>query len=297
MNPLHLILILLTVAIWGFNFVAIKVGLQEMPPLLLCCVRFFLTSLPAILFVKFPKTSFGCVALYGLTTFALQFTLLFMGMRAGVSAGLTSLLLQTQVFFTILLAVLFLGERVKLWQIIGALISFSGIALIGINLSGTITLMGLALILSAAFCWGSGTVIAKKIGRVNMLSLVVWGGCIAWPPLLMISCLMEGSELVFHTLQNLSWLSIVSSGYIAYLSTIFAFGVWNWLVSRYPLSMLTPFTFLVPLFGIGSSALFLGEAIESWKIYAGILIIGGLSVNLLLGSRSLQNASLVEKIE
>jgi len=257
--------------------------------MLLCCVRFFLTSLPAVFFVKFPATSFRKVAFYGLTTFALQFTLLFMGMHAGVSAGLTSLLLQTQVFFTILLAVLFLNERINFWQIVGALISFSGIALIGMNLSGTMTLAGLLLILCAAFCWGSGTVIAKSAGRVNMASLVIWGGFIAWPPLLLISCFLEGPQSVFQTLLNLSWLSIGSSIYIAYFSTILAFGAWNWLVSRYPLPLLTPFTFLVPFVGMLSSALVLGEPLESWKLYAGILIIGGLSVNL-FGSRKLQKA-------
>lgn len=289
MNPLHLFLILLTVAVWGMNFVAIKLGLQEISPMLLCCVRFFLTSMPTIFFVPFPKTALKNVAFYGLVTFALQFTILFMGMRAGVSVGLTSLLLQTQVFFTILLAVLFLGERVKPLQLLGALVSFLGIALIGVNVSGTMTFSGLALILCSAFCWGSGTVIAKSIGRINMVSLVVWGGFIAWPPLLLLSCLLEGPAAVFDTLRHLSWVSIGAVGYIAYFSTVFAFGMWNWLVSRYPLAMLTPFTFLIPLFGLASSVLILGETLDSWKIYAAILIITGLSINL-LASRRLQKA-------
>ncbi len=291
MNPAHLLYILLIVTIWGVNFVSIKVALLEMPPILLCCVRFFLTSLPAILFVKFPKTAIWKVALYGLNTFAIQFTLLFIGMQAGVSAGLASLLLQTQVFFTILLAILLLGEKINRWQIMGALISFSGIALIGINLSGTITLLGLFLILCAACCWGMGTIIAKSIGRIDTVSLVVWGSFFAWPPLFLMSCWLDGAGTVFYTLRHLSWLSIGSAGYIAYFATVLTFGIWNWLVSRYPLALLTPFTFLIPIVGTGSSMLLLGEALESWKIYAGLLVIGGLFVNL-IGSRRLQKSTL-----
>lgn len=280
MSIVHLLLLLSVIVIWGVNFVAIKFVLQDLSPVLLCCARFFLSSIPAIFFVPFPKTPIKMVAFYGLTTFAIQFTLLFMGMHAGVSAGLTSLLLQTQAFFTILLALIFLNEKLHRWHVLGALISFSGIALIGVNLSGSITLSGLLLILSAAFCWGSGSVISKKIGSVNMLGLVVWGSLFAWPPLLLLALYLEGPAHIIATLQSLSWLSIGSNFYIAYLSTVFAFGIWNWLLRQYPISTVAPFTLLVPIVGMASSAIVFDETIHLWKICAAILVIAGLCVNL-----------------
>ncbi len=293
MNPLHFLFLLSIILIWGVNFVMIKVSLQELSPWLLCCLRFFLSSVPAVFFVPFPKTSIKMVAFYGLTTFAVQFTLLFMGMQTGMSAGLTSLLLQSQVFFTILLAILFLGEKLHRWHVFGALLSFSGIAFIGIHLSGVISFSGLALILCAAFCWGSGSIISKKTGSIDALGLVVWGSLFAWPPLLALSMAIDGPHEIFTTLLNLSWPSIGASLYTAYLATLFAFGGWNWLLRYYPLFTITPFSLLVPIVGMASSALVFQEPLYPWKIYAGFLVISGLCVNV-FGPRLMPKKGLLQ---
>ena len=281
MRLLHLLLALLLVLVWGFNFVVIKVGLQEISPLLLCFARFFLTSIPAVFFIKFPSTSFKMVALYGLIMFALQFSLLFMGMYAGVAPGLASLLLQTQAFFTILLAVLFLDEKLHRWQVIGAILSFSGIGLVAMNVGGSVTFSGFLLIIASAASWGVGNLISKKIGKTNMVALVVWGSLIAWPPLLVISFILEGPDRILLSLHNLSWTSAGSVLYITYLSTLFGFGIWSWLLHHYSLPTIAPFTLLVPIVAIASSVLVMSEALQSWKIVAGILVIAGLCINLL----------------
>lgn len=281
MQPFHLLLALLVVLVWGFNFVVIKVGLEEIPPLLLGFARFFLTSIPAVFFIKRPTAPFKMIVWYGLIMFALQFSLLFMGMYAGVTPGLASLLLQLQVFFTVLLAMMFFSEKLRPWQIVGALVSFLGIALVAMNLSGSITFSGFVLVIAAAASWGAGNVISKKIGKVNMVSLVVWGSLIAWPPLLILSFVTEGFDKVFYTVQHLNWLSGGAVLYITYLSTLFSFGVWSWLLLHHPISTIAPFTLLVPVVGILSSALVLGEPLQSWKIFAALLVIAGLCVNLL----------------
>jgi O-acetylserine/cysteine efflux transporter len=281
MQSLHFALALLVVMVWGFNFIVIKVGLEDISPLLLGFARFFLTSIPAVFFIKRPKAPFMMVLWYGLVMFALQFALLFMGMYAGVTPGLASLLLQLQMFFTALLAVTFFGEKLRFWQVVGALVAFSGIALIAMNLSGGVTPIGFLLVIAAAASWGAGNVISKKIGKVNMVSLVVWGGLIAWPPLLAISCVIEGTDKVFYTFQHLTWLSGGAILYITYLSTLFGFGVWSWLLHHHPLGTIAPFTLMVPVFGILSSVLVLGEPLQSWKIFATLLVVGGLCINLL----------------
>jgi O-acetylserine/cysteine efflux transporter len=281
MRPLHLSLAILLILVWGFNFVAIQVGLQDFPPVFLCALRFFLASIPAIFVVKFPGTSFKWVALYGLIMFALQFTLFFMGMYDGVFGGLASIIVQTQVFFTVLLAIVFLDEKLKIWQVIGAIISFSGIALIGMNTKGSVTFMGFLLLIASAAAFGLGNLVTKKIGRVKMLSLVVWGSLIAWPPLLALSLIVDGPDRILLSLHNLSWATGGSVLYIVYLSTLFGYGIWGWLIHRYPLPMMAPFIHLVPIVAIASSVLVLGEALPLWKIVAGILVIAGLCVNFL----------------
>lgn len=277
----HLALAFLLVLVWGFNFVVIKIGLEEISPLLLGFARFFLTSIPAVFLVKRPNVPFRTIVIYGLVMFALQFALLFMGMYAGITPGLASLLLQVHVFFSVLLGALLLKEQLHSWQIAGCLVSFSGIGLVAMNLSGGITLTGFLLVIASAASWGTGNVISKKIGKVNMVSLVIWGSLVAWPPLLAISLLVEGTDKVISTLQHLTWLSGGAVLYITYLSTLFGFGLWSWLIHHHPLKTVTPFTLLVPIIAILCSVALLNEPLQSWKVIAALLVILGLCINLL----------------
>ena len=275
MHLRHIALALLIVAIWGFNFVVIKVDLKEIPPILLCALRFFLAAFPAVFFIRRPAVPFRRVIAFGSVMFVFQFALLFSGMHAGTTVGLASLLLQVQVFFTVALAVVFLAEQPSVWQIIGALTSFSGIGLVAANLGGEISVLGLLLIIAAAASWGIGNLISKKLGKVDMLSLVVWGSLVAWSPLLLLSFFLEHSTWSLEGVTHLSWLTVNAVGYLVYPATLLGSAVWSWLLSRYPAATVAPFTLLVPVFGFTSSALALGEPLYSWKIAAAILILQG----------------------
>jgi len=277
----HLFLVLLVVIIWGCNFVFIKFGLNEMHPLLLCAARFLLAFFPAIFFMKRPAIPFKIIIYYGLFTFALQFSLLFWGMHVGIAPGLASLLMQVQVFFSIFFAILFLGETPTRWQVLGALVSFVGIGLVAIHLDNHLSLLGFVLIMAAAASWGFGNLITKKITKINMLALVVWGSFVAFFPLLLLSLLLEGTDSIVYSFHHLSGLGIFSVIYIAYGSTWIGYGIWNWLLSQHSVAAVAPFTLLVPIVGILSSAFILGEPLQSWKLIAGLLVMTGLCVNLL----------------
>lgn len=281
MQLVSFVLALLIVMIWGFNFVAIQVGLDEIPPLLLSALRFFFTSIPAIFFMKRPATSFKRIFSYGLFMLALPYSLLFLGIAFGVTPGLASLLMQLQVFFTTLLAACFFGEKFRLWQVFGTVLSFSGIALVAMNLEGSIGLTGFLLIVMGAASWGVANVVSKKIGRVNMVSLVVWGSFISWPPILLLSLLFEGTDSIASSVEHLTWACFGAVLYIAYLATLLAFSLWSWLLHHHFLGIIAPFTLLVPVFGILSSVLLLGEPLQAWKIAAVVLVIAGLCLNLL----------------
>lgn len=280
----HLLLTLLVIAIWGANFIFVQLSLNEMSPLLLCAIRFFLASFPAIFFIKPPAVSFKLIALYGLVAFGLQFSLLFIGMHLGVPAGLASILMQVQVFFSIFFAVILLGEQPNIWQTIGAGISFIGIGLVAFHLNRTMTLSGFLLIIAAAAAWGMGNLITKKIGRVNMIALVVWGSLFACLPFFLLSFLFEGRSHFLNSLIHLSWTGGISIFYIVYASTWVGYGVWNWLISRYSVATVSPFTLLVPVFAMFFSVLILHESFQLWKLVAGLLVITGLCVNF-LGAR------------
>lgn len=283
----HLLLALLVVLIWGMNFLFVSFGLTEIPPLLLCALRFLLASVPAIFFIKPPGASFRIIAIYGLVMFALQFALLFLGMSMGMPAGVASILLQVQVFFSMFFAVVFLDEQPNLGQILGALVSFSGIALVAMHFDSDVSLAGFLFILAAAATWGIGNLITKQIKggtTSNTMALIVWGSFIACLPMFIISLLIEGPASFVATMAHITWKGVGSLFYIVFASTWIGYGVWNWLIARYPVGMIAPFALLVPVVAMLSSVLFLGESFQLWKLVAGLLVIGGLCINI-LGSR------------
>lgn len=276
----HVLLALCVIAIWGINFVVIQIGLRELPPILLTFLRFFFAAFPAVFFIKRPQIPFKMLFAYAMLMFTLDFAFLFSGMYAGVSSGIASLTLQTQVFFTAILAMVFLKEKLTLWQILGALVAFCGIGLVAINTGGDVNTLGLLLVEFAALSWAGGNLVSKKIGKVDMFSLVVWGSLVAWPPLLLLSFILEHGKLSVESILNVSWLTIGSVAYLVYPVTLFGFAIWSWLLSRHAASTVAPFTLLVPIFGFSSSALILGEGMQGWKIGAGFLIVSGLVINL-----------------
>ena len=280
MNPRHLLLALLVVFVWGLNFVAIRLGLNGVPPLFLVFLRFFLASIPAVFFIKKPTIPFHTLAMYSLLTFVLQFSFLFIGISLGVAPGLASLITQTQVFFTIILGIVFVNERPNSYQYIGCTIALIGLSIVLLHMNGTITLKGFLFLLGAAFFWSFGNLISKKIGKVSNLSLVTWASLIAWPPLLAVSLTIEGYDQILYALTNLTWISTAATLYITYFSTLLGYSLWSYLTLHLPLSLLASFTILIPIVAMLSSILFLNEPLQPWKITAAILVLTGLGINL-----------------
>ncbi|MCF8452102.1 MAG: EamA family transporter [Pedobacter sp.] len=279
--PKHLLLVLAIVLIWGVNFVAVYIGLKSFPPFLLSALRFGLSALPWVFFIPRPKGSVKLIVYYGLFNFALQFGFIFTGIHLGISPGLASLVLQIQVFFSMGLAFLFFHDRPSPFKIAGSLISFVGIGIVGYHVEGGSTFLGLILMLLAAFSWAAGNMFTKKIHSDSPLALVVWGNLAAFPVMVLVSYFFEGPLVIQSSLQNMSWPAIASVCYIVYFSTHIGYGAWGFLMKSYSTSVVVPFTLLVPVVGFMSSAIYLGEEIQSWKILASLFILGGLIFGLL----------------
>lgn len=281
LSPKHLLLALLVVLVWGTNFIAVYIGLKEFPPFLLCAIRFALAAIPWVFILPKTDAPWKLIIGYGVFNFVIQFGLLFSGIHLGLSPGLSSLILQVQVFFSMGLAFLFFQDRPGIFKIIGSLISFIGIGIVASHVKGGTTFIGLLFTILAALSWASGNLFTKKVNAKSPLSLVVWGNLIAFPFMMILSLVFEGPTLVAHSVQHVSWPTIAAIIYIVYLSTHLGYGIWGFLLKTYPTSIVVPFTLLVPVFGFMSSAIFLGEDLPSWKIAASFFIMGGLVFNLL----------------
>ena len=277
----HFLLALAVVFVWGTNFVVIKIGLHELPPLLFSALRFFFAFIPLIFFIRRPAVPLGNLALYGLAAGA-QFGILFTAMRDDITPGLASLIVQAQVFMTIGLSMAMTGERVKLYQIPALLLAISGIIVIGVHTDASTTVLGVCLVLLAALSWSIANTASRRIGpEVNMLGYVVWSSPFAALGLMLMSVFVEGIPAITESLRAASlsaWAAVVwqSVG-----NVLFGYAVWAWLLSRYPASTISPMALLVPVFGMSASTLLLAEPMPVWKITAALMVMGGLALNLL----------------
>lgn len=277
----HFLLALAVVAVWGSNFVVIKLGLDALPPLLFAALRFALAVLPAVFFLPRPAVPWTNLAAYGLLIGVGQFGLLYLAMRGHISPGLASLVVQMQVFFTVLLAARLNGETVRPFQWAALALAAAGIVVIGANTDGATTGLGVAMVLGAGLSWAGGNIVGKRAGRVNMLAYMVWTSVFAVPPLFMLSWLVEGSDAIIAGLAGATagtWAAVLwqSVG-----NTLFGYGAWGWLLARHPAATVVPMALLVPVFGMGCAALLLGEPLPAWKLVAAALVMGGLALNLL----------------
>lgn len=277
----HALLALAVVAVWGSNFVVIKAALATLPPLLLATLRFALAFLPAALFVERPAVPWRVLAGYGVAIGAGQFGLLFVAMRADISPGLASLVVQTQVFWTIGLAVLLGRERPKRLQWAALALAAAGLGVVAWHTDATTTPLGLVLVLAAALCWGLGNTVAVSAGRVPMLAFMVWTSAFAVPPLLLLSLALEGPAAMTQGLARADAATWAAVAWQSVGNTLFGYGAWAWLMARHDAATVTPTALLVPVFGLGTSALVTGEPLQGWKLAAAALVIGGLALNLL----------------
>jgi O-acetylserine/cysteine efflux transporter len=277
----HLLLAIAVVAVWGTNFVVIKLALAQLPPLLLATLRFCFALLPAVFFLKRPAVPWGNLAAYGVLIGAGQFGLLFIAMNGHISPGLASLVIQTQVFFTIGMAMRSGGERVQPVQWLALLLCAAGLVTIATHTDGSTTPLGLAIVLLAAFCWASGNMAVRRAGRVDTLAYVVWASAFSIPPLLLLSLLIEGPARIGAALAQADAVAWGAVLWQALGNTLFGYAAWGWLLARHPAATITPMALLVPVFGMASSSWWLGETLPGWKLAAAALVLGGLLLNLL----------------
>ncbi|WP_271273632.1 EamA family transporter [Aliamphritea hakodatensis] len=293
MNVRDTLLGLIIVVVWGFNFVVIAWGLEGMPPLLLGGLRFLLVAALGCWFVARPDVPLRWLLAYGLTLGFAQFALLFTAMHLGMPAGLASLVLQSQAFFTLVLAVFWLKEDIRRYQLLAIMIAASGLVLIGwgdlwfmsAELQQNMTAIGFGLTIAAAAAWALGNIVNRQIhqhgynrNKNGAISLVVWSAWIPPLPFFALSLYLEG-PLIENALLNIGFSSIFALVYLALIATILGYSLWGYLLSSYPVSQVAPLTLGVPVVGLSCAAWLLDEQLSSIQWLGILLVLAGLGVN------------------
>lgn len=276
---------LLVIVIWGTNFIAIKVGVNEIPPFLLGGLRFVFVALPAVFFVARPKIELRFVLGYAATICLGQFGLLFLAIYMGMPAGLASLVLQVQAFFTVLIAAFVIKEVVRPYHMLGILVAIFGLVMLypDADTAVSIPFISFMFTILAAFCWACGNVVLKCAGSVNMMSMVVWGAVFPPIPFFALSLIFEGRELIAASFLELSWRGVASVAYLSFISTLIGYVLWGKLLVKHPVGKIAPLSLLIPIVALLCADLFLDEYLIFQQWVGGAVIMLGLAINLFGG--------------
>jgi O-acetylserine/cysteine efflux transporter len=274
-------LVVLVTAIWGVNFVVIHEGLEHFPPLLFNALRFSLMAVPAVFLVGRPQVPWRFVIGIGAALGVVKFGLLFVSIDQGLPVGLSSLLLQLQVVFTIAFAAFALGERPRREQVAGATIAFAGLGVIAIDRAASAPILPFVLVVGAAAAWGVSNTLTRMAQPPDALALLVWASLVAPLPLLGLSLAFEGPAEIGDALAGIDVAAVAALLFVAGVSGLFGFAAWIALLKRHSAASVTPFALLVPVFGIASAALLLGERPSGLELGGAALICAGLAATLL----------------
>lgn len=275
-------LAVLVAALWGCNFVALRVSLSVFPPFMLLAMRFALVALPAVFFIRKPDVPWRTLVAIGLTMSLGQFSLMYVALRLGMPAGLASLIIQTQVLMSVALGALFLGERIAREQLVGMGVGAVGLAIIAIARGLSSPLTPVVLMVLAALSWSIGNILTRRAKVAGGLGITVWTGSVVPLPALALSLLLEGPGEIAHAFASWTWPAILGLAFTVYASSHIAYGLWNTLLAKYEVWRVTPYALLVPVFGLTSTALALGERPTAGEWCGGGLLLAGVAVTALV---------------
>lgn len=280
-----LLLALVIVLAWGVNFVVIKLGVHDVPPLLLGALRFMMAAVP-VLFLPRPKVPLRLMLAYGFAISVGQFAFLFSAIHVGMPAGLASVVLQSQAFFTLILGAVLLRESWRAEQLGGLVLALGGLAMIGASHGLSMPLLGFLLTVCAAACWALGNITNRYIvraGQVEPFSFVAWASLVPPLPFLVLSGLIEGPQAIGHALANFSMVSLFSVAYLAFVATLLGYGLWSRLMARYSANVVAPFSLLVPVVGLASASIVFDERLLPQQAAGALLLLAGLAINVFGG--------------
>ncbi|WP_203338671.1 EamA family transporter [Nocardioides limicola] len=280
----HRLLAVTVAVIWGLNFLAIDASLGHFPPMFLVSLRFTVIAIPTLLLVPLPSVPLRWLIGYGIGFGTLQFLFLYAGMYAGMPPGLASLVLQSSAPFTVLLGAALFADRISRRQLLGLVLACGGLAIVGWSHGSTAAITPFLLVLAGGFGWAIGNLCNTRIRSSEPLHVVLWMSVVPPLPMLAIALAVEGPTRITASLT--SWQAptavpaVLGLGYTVLVGTLLGSGIWTWLLSRHPAGQVAPFSMLVPVVGMSSAWLVLGETLSTGEWIGAVVVVGG----VLLGS-------------
>jgi O-acetylserine/cysteine efflux transporter len=275
LRPLHVLLILGIMLLWGINFAVAKIGLQQLPPIFLIASRFLLVALLLLPFAKRPEGQWGAIIAIAFTLGLLHFSFMFNGLKT-VDAATAAIAIQLQVPFASLLAALFFKDRLGWRRALGMAIAFLGVAVVAgePRLGGQYLALG--LIVTASFIWSIANVQIKRLDPIDGVSLNAWVAVFATPLLFGTSLILEDGQ--WEAVRQADFWAYFAVVYQAVAVVVIGYGFWYWLMRRYQINQIMPATLLVPPFGVLSGVVFLGESLTLNLIAGGLMTVVGVAI-------------------
>lgn len=275
----HVALAIFVAILWGLNFLAIHASLQQFPPIFLVGLRFLVVAIPTVLLVPWPRVPVRWLLGYGLGFGTLQFFGLYLGMEAGFPTGLASLVLQASAPFTVILGVVLLNERLTTRRAVGVGLAVAGLVVVGASRGGATSWLPFFLVLVGAFGWAVGNISSRQAAPATPLHLTLWMSVVPPLPMFALAWIVEGPERIGESLVS-SWSAAavpawLGLGYTVLFGTVVGSGIWVWLMARHPAGVVAPFSMLVPVVGISTAWIVLGEQPTWWELGGGALVVGG----------------------
>ena len=278
MKALDILLAVLVATIWGLGFTLAKLGLAQFPPILLMALRFTLTALVLVWFVKPPWRLTGRIFLIALVAGTIQYSLTFNGLDR-LDASTAVLIVQLEVPFAALLATFFLREHFGWHRFAGLVLGFAGVVLIVGEPRLQSDLTGGFLVMAGALTWGAGQVMVRALGKVGGFTLIAWVAVFAAPQLFVASYLFESDQV--EAIQNADLQAWAVVAYLGLIMTAIGYAMWYHLLGTYPVNQVMPFLLLLPVTSVAFSVLLLGESPTPFVLGGGALVIVGVAITML----------------
>ncbi|MDT8421367.1 MAG: EamA family transporter [Desulfuromonadales bacterium] len=275
MSVLDILAALAVALIWGLNIAVIKVGVAEFPPIFMTGMRFLIVAVLLIWWVRPPWEQMRLIVLLSFVTGGLHFGGVFFGLK-GVDVSIAAILILLGVPFSVLFARILLKERFGWKKICGMAVAFVGLLILLGAPETTSNPLHLIVFIAAIIAWGLGNTIIKMIGRINIFALNAWIGLFASVQLLLVSMFLETGQLA--ALQNASLTAWGALAYIVLMATITGYGLWYYLVGKHDVTKVVPFNLLVPVIGVLSGVLLMGDELKLAQMTGGFVTLIGVAI-------------------
>ena len=266
---------------WGMGLVFAKAAIAHFPPILLMSLRFTVTALALVWFVRMPLGQFRKLALIAFVSAAIQYSMTYSALK-WLDAGVAGLIVQLEVPFLTLLGAVVLAERTGWRKWMGITLAFVGVWQISGEPRIAEAWWAVLLLSGGAFTWAIGQVMIRQLSDISGLTVTAWIAVMAAPQLLVMSLLFEDGHIAAIAAAGvIVWGAVL---YLGLVMNLVGYGLWYTLVRRNPVSQVAPFLLLLPITTVLGGWVFLDEVLSQQVLLGGAIVLAG--VGLIMTEKS-----------